>query len=80
MKSVAPDAFVGQAPRQRKVGGDFRLRAVKGGVEAGDLRQRRMKFRKRRDGGEVMRLMQRRQRNEAGQLRDHLGIDAHRPV
>ena len=37
-----------------------------------------MQLRQRRDGGEVMRLMQRRQRNERRQLGDDRGIDANR--
>ena len=39
-----------------------------------------MQFRKRGDCAEMMRLMQRRQRNKARQLVDYLGIDANRPV
>jgi hypothetical protein len=38
MKAVAFDAFCGQRPWQGKKLGNFRLTAVKGGVEAGDLR------------------------------------------
>ena len=78
MKTVAPDSFVGQIPRQRIFGGKLRLRAMEGGVKTRDLRQRGMKFCERRDGVEVMRLMQRRQRNETGQLRDHFRVDANR--
>ena len=80
MESVAPDSLVGQAARQREGGSDLRLGVVKGGVEAGDLRQCRMEFCNCRDGGEMMRLMQRRQWDEAGQFGDHLGIDTHRPL
>ena len=78
MKTVAPDSLVGQIPRQRIFGGKLRLRAMEGGVETRDLRQRGMKFCQRRDGVEVMRLMQRRQRNETGQFRNDVRIDADR--
>ena len=40
-------------------------------VETRDLRQGRIKLREGRDGGEVMGLMERRQRNEPAQLGDH---------
>ena len=44
VESVAPNAVVGETARQREGGSDLRLGVVKGGVEAGDLRQRRMEF------------------------------------
>jgi hypothetical protein len=78
VEAVAPDSLVGQVARQRVSGGEFRLRAVEGGVETRHLRQLGVKFRKRRDGVEVVRLMQRRQRNQAGQFVDDIRIDANR--
>jgi hypothetical protein len=51
---------------------------VKSRVEAGNLRQCRMKLCERIDGGKIMGLMQRRQRNKVTQLREHRRIDEHR--
>ena len=65
MKSVPPDALGGEPARQRERGGDLRLRMVKSRVEAGDLRQCGVEFRDGSDGGEVVGLMERGQRNEA---------------
>ena len=69
VEPVAPNSLFCQAARQSKGGGDFRLGVVEGSVEAGDLRQARVQFRKRRDGGEVMRLMERGERDEPGRVR-----------
>jgi hypothetical protein len=50
---------------------------VERGIEARDLRQRRMELRQRRDGGQVMWLVEWRKRNEAGELSDDCGVDPH---
>ncbi len=65
MEPVSSNALGGEPARQRKGGGDLRLRMVEGGVEACDLRQCGVKLRERIDSGKVMRLMERRQRDEA---------------
>jgi hypothetical protein len=44
---------------------------VESGVEARDLRQGGVKLRDGSDGGKVMGLMERCQRNEAAKLNDH---------
>ena len=52
---------------------------MKGGVETGDLRQRGVQLRKRRNRSEMMRLMQRRQRDKTAQLGNDAFIDTDRP-
>jgi len=49
----------------------FRLGAVKGGVEAGDLGQVRPQRRQGADRRQVVRLVQRRQRHQGRQFLDH---------
>ena len=51
---------------------------VEGGVKTRDLRQIRVKICDGRDGGKIMGLMKRRQRNELTQLVNHRGIDTYR--
>jgi len=65
MKPVPPDPLGSEPARQREGGGDFGLSMMERGVEARDLRERGMKLREGRDGGKVMGLMERCQRNEA---------------
>jgi hypothetical protein len=73
MEAVAQDALGLVLARQREAARLGRLGRVEGGVEAGDLRQVGELVAKRPDGGEVVRLMVRRQRFERGQLTDNLG-------
>ena len=78
VKAVAPDAFLGELRGNANAvatAGCERWNEVSKHATCGSVG---MKLCKCRDGGEVMRLMQRRQRNEAGQLGDHLRIDANR--
>ena len=65
VKPVPPDALGGEPMRQRERGGDLSLSMMKRRVEAGDLRQSRMKLCDGGNGGEVVGLMERGQRNEA---------------
>ena len=65
MKPVPPDTLGREPTRQRKGGGNFRLCMVEGGVEARNLWQCGVKLREGNDGGEVMGLVERCQRNEA---------------
>ena len=51
---------------------------MEGGIEAGDLRQRRRALYQDPDRRQVMRLVQRRQGNQALELRHHIPIYAHR--
>ena len=71
MKSIATNALLREAARQgerlRKIG----LGAMEGRVEAGDLRYLRRGVHDRADGGEVVRLMQRCERLEFGEVVEH---------
>ena len=78
VESVASNSLFGQPPRQGEGGGDLRLGVVEGSVKTRDLRQGRMQLRYRRNGCEVMRPMERSERNKPGQLSDDLSVDAHR--
>ena len=78
MKPIPPDTLGREPTRQREGGGDLSLRMVEGGVEARDLRQCGVKLREGSDGGKVMGLMERCQRNEAAQLNDHRRVDTNR--
>ncbi|MCY1227866.1 hypothetical protein D9M72_401560 [compost metagenome] len=53
------------------------MAGVEGGVEAGHLQQVRHGFAHGADRGQVMRLVQRRQRHQRLQFRDHVVVDAH---
>ena len=78
MKSVAPDALGGERARQCEGRSDRRLRVMERGVEAGKLRQSGVELGERRNGSQVVRFVERRQRNEAAHLVDHRRIDANR--
>ena len=65
--------------RQRVRRGLRRQRAVKGGVEAGDLRQARQRRGGRVDALERGARVQRRQRRERGDRGARVGVDARRP-
>ena len=69
VKAVAAHAFLGEAARQGEGLRHLWLRPVKRGVEAGDLRHTGAILRHRLDGGHVVRLVQRRQRDQRFQLR-----------
>ena len=78
MKTVAQDALLKKPWRQRKTGGGMALRAVKGRIETGDLRDTRKMPRCCFNAGEIMRLMQGRQRHQRAELcQDGIG-DHHR--
>ena len=80
MEAVTPDTFGVELVRDRIVVGERIMSAVKGSVEAGDLRKCWKIGQQRPDRRQVMRLMQRRQRDEAFQPRHDGMIDQHRPV
>ena len=63
MEAVAPDALIVKAARQREDVVDERMVAVKRGVETGDL-PRRQGLASRQDPGDIMRLMQWRERDQ----------------
>src|SRR5450631_2094139 len=64
VKPVPPDALGGQPAWQRERGSNLSLSVMKSRVEASDLRQSRVKLCEGVDGGKVMGLMERGQRNE----------------
>ena len=76
VEAVAADALVVERARQGVAVGVLGVAAVEGGVEAGDLRQVGVDRRDEADGGEVVRLVQRRQRLERGQPGEDVGVDA----
>ena len=69
VEAVASHAFVVKGARQTECVGHERVAAMEGGVEAGDLRGRRKGLHRRFDAGDVVRLVQRRERDEAPELR-----------
>ena len=80
VKSVAPDPFIVQPTGYGVVVRDLVMVAVKGRIEAGDLRQCGKIGKQGADRRQIMRLMQRRQRREALQTRDYAMVDQHGPI
>ena len=80
MKAVAAHAFRVEVLRDRVVIRQRMMRAVEGGVEAGDLRKVGRACAERMDRREVVGLMQRRQRRVALEVREHLVVDHDRLV
>ena len=78
MEAVAEDAALGDRLRQRERLRDRRLAAVERGVEAGHLRQLRQPLEQHPDRRQVVRLVQRRERDVLFERREHRRIDAHR--
>ena len=70
VKAVTPDSLLGIFSRDGESLRDRRLAAMEGRVETGDLRQLRMGGPYRPNDREIMRLMQRRERNEGGEPLD----------
>ena len=64
MEAVPPHALVVIGARQRKGVVDKRMAAMESGVETGDLRRRREGLHRRLDAGDVVRLVERRKRDE----------------
>ena len=77
VKSVTPDALLVQPAGYGVVVRDLVVVAVKGRVEAGDLRQRGKIGEQRADRRQIVGLMQRRKRREPLQTRDHTMVDQH---
>ena len=78
VEAVATHALFIIGARQRERVGHERMAAVEGGVEAGDLRRRRERLHRRLDAGDVVRLVQRRKRDQRPQLREHRRVDEYR--
>ena len=78
METVAPHAGCSKFFRQPVELGHLRLRAVKRGVEAGDLPQRRPGLRHRADRGDFVGLVGARERNQRIQCSQDTIVDDHR--
>ncbi|CFN72128.1 Uncharacterised protein [Bordetella pertussis] len=80
VETVAPHALLVQVLGQRVAVGQRRVGAVEGRVEAGHLRDVRPALADHADGRKVVGLVQRRQRGEIVQLRQHVVVDQHRRI
>ena len=78
MEAVAPNAGRVQLLGQCEALSHRRRRVVEGRVEAGHLRERRVELAEEPDGPEVVRLMQRRERDEGLEPRQHRVVYPHR--
>ena len=78
VEPVAPHALVVIGARQGERVVDEGMAAVERRVEAGDLRRSGKGRDRRLDAGEVVRLVQRRERDELAQLGEHGVVDQHR--
>src|SRR5215475_9556145 len=75
MKAIAADAPHHEVARQREFAGKRRLVAMESRIEAGDLRRLRCDGSDGPDGGDVVRLVQRRERYQRLKTGHHLLID-----
>ena len=75
VKSVAADAFLVEALRQRVAVGNFGMAAMKRRIEAGDLRKLRLSLQQRADRAKIVRLMERRKRRESLKPLEHNIVD-----
>ena len=80
MKPISPDPFIVESAGYGIAIREFVMAAVKGSIEACDLREGRKSGKKRADRRQIMRLMQRRERRETLEARDHAMVDQHGPV
>ena len=80
MKSVAANALLGEPAGQGERLGQIRLGAMERRIEAGDLWNLRRSLHDRADRREVVRLMQRGERLEFGEIVEHSLVHPHRRV
>lgn len=80
MEAVAADTFGVKVFRYREVIGDRAMRAMKRGIEAGDLRQIRPARKHRTYRRQIVGLVQRRERNVTLEMREHLRVDQDRSI
>ena len=78
MKAVAAHALVVIGAGQGVGVIDEGMAAMEGGVEAGDLRRRRECLHRRLDAGDIVRLVERRERNERAQVGERCFVDQDR--
>ena len=72
MEPIAAHAFIIECARQGKNIVHERMPTMEGRVETGDLLHMRPRLARRLDAGNVVRLMQRRERDQAAQIVQHL--------
>ena len=77
MESVPLHAGIVELFRQREALGHVGIRPVERRIEAGDLCELRRALQQLRNGRHVVRLMQRRERNEARERLERLRLDPH---
>ena len=80
VETVSPDTLGVEALRNGKVVRNRTVAVMKGGIEAGNLKQFRSTHQQRPDRCEVVRLMQGCEGNVLLETRDHALVDDHRPV
>ena len=78
VEAVSPDAGIMQCARQGEAAGDVSVAAVEGGIEAGHLRQVRVRRGQRADRSQIVRLVQRGERNQPLQIPHDGLVDQHR--
>ncbi len=79
VKAVATHPRLEEAARQRVTGMSLRAPRMERGVEAGHLRYVGPDLHCAPNGGQIVRLVQRREVLERGELLQHLLVDKHRP-
>ena len=80
METVSPDTLGVEALRNGKMVRNGTVAVMKGGIEAGNLKQFRSTHQQRPDRCEVVRLMQRCEGNVLLETRDHALVDDDWPV
>ena len=80
VETVSPDTLGVEALRNGKVVRNRTVAVMKGGIEAGNLKQFRSTHQQRPDRCEVVRLMQGCEGHVLLEIRDHALVDDHRPV
>ena len=78
MKSITPNAFIGETPRQGETLSHLRLCAMKRGVEARDLWNIRRSSTHRANSREVVWLVKWCERDQLLEFRKHALVNAHR--
>ena len=80
MKAVAAHALGVEAVGDCVTIGHCTVAAMERGIETGDLRKIGKAAKKRANWRQIVRLVQRRERHEALQVRENFGVDSDRPV
>ena len=80
MKTIAPDPLLVKVTGDGVVVRDLVVVAMKGGIEAGDLRKRGKIGEQRADRRQIVGLMQRCKSREPLQVRNRAMVDQHRTI